>query len=126
MPSLKIVRKRDIDTLTTIRAPGYGYSGEFANIRISRVPAGDDLPETIRRALLGVSVETWGTDIEMIEMCGKDLSTIVPSGSRLAFITMIRSALNQAGKTEEADMLKEIADDFSDMVALPEDCFQIV
>ncbi|OHA59518.1 MAG: hypothetical protein A2589_01490 [Candidatus Vogelbacteria bacterium RIFOXYD1_FULL_46_19] len=126
MSELVLVRKVDIDTLATIRTPGYGYDGQWAKIKILLVPAGDNIPNNILQALVGLSVETCFTQTEIIEMCGAGLAEIVPPKTRLAYVPVVAGVLTQAGKSEEAKLLREIATNFSDMVAFPEGCFEVV
>jgi len=123
---ITFIRKADIDPLVTKRNLGYGINGKFENIKITSDLSGGGLPDDVREALKGAVIETWFTQEELIEICGEKLATLIPLKTRLAFISAVEMSLKNIGKIKEAEALRGMFSNSSDLVAFPEGSFEIV
>jgi hypothetical protein len=109
-----------------IQAPfvmkGHFYRGRRVLVEIVRITADADIPLAVREALVGARVSAVFTVEQLIKQKAHLPGPLSP-GSRLCYVTEVADVLENTGKHEEAQVLRQTQAGELDMLILEEaDC----
>jgi len=113
--------------LVPFAEPDINIIGRRVKIRVTslEIDNTENTPLSIRRAMVGKSFTTVLTAEQVIEAFGEHYGNKFPLGSRIAYADEVVKVLLEAGSTEEAILLQQIALDGFCMFAFPYECYVV-
>ena len=110
------------DVLAMFGSPKTFYRGRWRNVRITGVSEDEDVPIEVRRSLVGLTIPTIFTKERIEEQIGTELP--IPNKSILAYSPDVISALESAGKGEEARQLRDLCPSSLDMYVIEDGIYE--
>lgn len=114
------------EVMAPFGSSGFYIRGKYQKVRITSLLSDEDVPLSIREALIGLEVNTIFTRDQLHDQVGEKLSSLLQVGSRMAYVAWVCDSLRQAGKVEESSFLKELAPDEFDMLELNQTSFELI